>query len=117
MAIGCIDCGNESKSRSMPTCRTSLGSRTRATNSSDRLRAGQLAVDEQVSDLQEGERRSELLHGVAPVEEAPGFPVDESDRRVVSGRVRITRVEHGKAVLGKAGNVEGGAAERRFLRR
>ncbi len=57
------------------------------------LRTGrQLAEDEQVGDLEVGGLLAQLLDRVAAVLEDPGLAVDERDRRLARGGVRVARV-------------------------
>ena len=114
---GASTAGSSRKAARCPTCSTSLGSRTLATNSSACCGGGQLPVDEQVSDLQERERCSELFHRVAPVVQAPRLAVDERDRRVVSSGVRIARVEHRRGRAGRGWTRRGRCARASVARR
>ncbi len=54
---------------------------------------GQLAVDQQVGDLEEGGALGELLDGVTAVAQDPGVTVDVGDGRGAGGRVDETRVQ------------------------
>ena len=56
-------------------------------------RRRQLAIDEEVSDLEEGRLLAELFDRDAAVLEDPGFAVDVGDRRAARGGIREGRVE------------------------
>ena len=59
----------------------------------ERLTVGQLAVDEEVGDLQEGRGLGQLLDRVAAVAQDPGRAVDVGDLRGARRRVGEARVE------------------------
>ena len=74
------------------------------------LFVGQLAVDQQVADLDEGRLLRELLDGVAAVAEDPLLAVDEGDRAAAGTGVAVARVQCDRA--GQA--PEGVALDRHF---
>ena len=89
------------------------------------LRAGgQLAVDDQVGDLQEGGALAQLLDRIAPVLEDAGVAVDVRDRAAAGSRVHERRVVGHQAEvalvrldLAQVQRAHGSVADRQLVRR
>ena len=113
MAMGCIDWGKQSKSRSMPTWGTSLGSRTLLVNSSACRLGRELSVHEQVGDFQERRATWRVARPGNPGSRGgPASPSTKVIEELVGGGVGVAGVKHGQALLAEGGDVYNSAAQR-----